>query len=268
MKTLTYLLVFVLLTIGSQAQNLIPNSSFENNMEPNCSGWYTACGDPLDSVCNWGWYCEVGFFEESPSVVPEEKWSLQMRANMWGGYVYTYVTGLSGSRLLELSGYIKSPEWNSVIELAQVRDGIPTSILSDTVNSETWVESKALATLFLEPEDTLMVSFGVGLGDFCQCTGYFDFIQLRDLGEASALSNYTLGQGIRLQNNPTYDWVIVKGVEPTEVEKLVVQNSMGQEIVNLAYADSFHTLTMLPGYYLVHLKLTDGNLVTRQFVKR
>lgn len=238
-------------------------------MEKRCEGWFLSCDEPLSKACEEGYYCDVTFKEESPSVVPEERWSLELHSNMWGGNVYTFITGLEGSRLLELRGFVKSPQWNSYLSLYRVKDGEDIQVISDTVNQEEWTQVIEQVVLPLEKTDTLKVEISVGYGDFCwPCTGYFDFIELRDLGEVSGFSDYTLNDGIRLQNNPTYDWVIVKGVEPANVEKLVVQNNMGQDIVSLEYTDAFHTLKMLPGFYLVQIKLTDGNLVTRQFVKR
>jgi len=97
MKILSISIIIAINTTIGTGQNLISNWKFQDDtMEIKCVDWYDGCGDELTISCDTLYNCQVRFYNQSPSALPEDVWSLQLFADMLQeGIAETYVTGQS-----------------------------------------------------------------------------------------------------------------------------------------------------------------------------
>ena len=165
-----------------RGQNLVDNWTFEEDLQLYCEDWYDGCGDELTNNCDTIPECFVAFENESPSIIPEDVWSLRIRAGLGvEGKAETFITGQSGTKVYELSYFMKSPNWNSRVLLGTYSDGKFTDSTTLDTTALQWTSFTLRDTLSTEAEDTIAIRLSAGYGDFCVCLAYFDLIRLQVL---------------------------------------------------------------------------------------
>lgn len=184
MKKLVLLFAFAASTVLLAGQNLITNDDFQDNlMNIDCKDWYNSCGEELTTYCLETGYCYVAFYNESPSLVPEDMWSIYPLHD-WPiiPFVETYVTGQSGTMVYQLSYYMKSDSQNvSSIGHAYLGLGSQSQFIASVSRAEmasTWQQFTMTDTISTAPGDTITVRLSSTDCDFCLNKIYFDLIEL------------------------------------------------------------------------------------------
>ena len=180
MKACTFIILLTTHATLAIGQNLISNWKFQDDtMAIKCQDWYDGCGNELTISCDTFLNCQVSFFNESPSVLPEDVWSLQLEAGFVSGwFAKTYITGQNGTQIYQLKNWMKSPNWTGSASLGTIAQNqfTASNTLSDTTSI--WKQYSFIDTLTTLSSDTIAVRLSAGTGDFCVCTSYFDFIEL------------------------------------------------------------------------------------------
>ena len=199
-----------------------------------CQDWYDACGNELTISCDTFLNCQVGFFNESPSVLPEDIWSLQLEAGFFSdGFAETYITGQSGTQIYQLEYWMKSPNWTGSASLGTGTQNQFTAshTLSDTTS--TWKQYSFIDTLTTQTSDTIAVRLSAGTGDFCVCTSYFDFIVLTVTDTLTSIEGIAPFKkiDIKVYPNPSQERISFEIIDgQNENYWLTVHNSSGQLI--------------------------------------
>ena len=268
-KTINSLLmIFFASTVTGQG--LLSNWSFENNMQLNCQGWYDGCGNELTISCDTFSYCQVRFRNVSPSMIPEEMWSLELVAGMIEGFAETYITGQIGTNIYKLTYMMKSPGWLGSVSIGTLYQNqfIASKTLTDT--SSIWKSFEFTDTLTTQATDTIVIRLSAGLGDFCICTSYFDLVALNIINPPTSLdgTNRFTKDPLNIYPNPTSEFVTVTDLNGEHTKKLSIFNILGTKMQDIQIRNHQIDLSHLPdGVYFLQLESKEG-IVTRKVVKR
>lgn len=168
MKTLILLLF---LAAGWQlgAQNLITNPSFDQgDLEINCSDWYNGCGEPLSLHCTENGYCMVHFVQDTPSMIPENRWAAALTAGFPQGKITYHVTGLNGTLVLRLEFWMRAQNLTSmgIVSLGKTVNGQYTESHSYLDTATAWRQLSTQDTITLSASDSLTLTISASMGDF------------------------------------------------------------------------------------------------------
>ena len=145
-------------------QNLISNSSFENNGNPSFQGWTGNLYAFVNNVpANGGqWSLQL-----APGWVPDE------------GFAETFVTGLSGNYIFKLTCDAKTIYWSGgVILRLQNQNGITTDLSKTTFNNTTWSTITLTTNATLQPTDKLIIHLTAGMTEIPMGKVLFDKVRL------------------------------------------------------------------------------------------
>lgn len=220
MKKLKLTFLTVILGFTLHGQNLISNWNFQyNDLEMNCEGWFNPCGEELTVYCSEDYDCLVGIYNESPSAIPEDVWSLKVAAGFpEEGYAETYITGQNGTYVYQFSCWKKAinSTWTGEAILGTGAQNQFVASKSVFSSENTWSELTFIDTLTTSIEDTITVRLRAGVGDFCTCQSAFDFIELTVMDsivltdiEESLDENRS-----RAFPNPARDFITIEIIEP------------------------------------------------------
>jgi hypothetical protein len=188
MRKIIVAYAFVAVTVMSYGQNLISNWQFQYpNMQPRCDGWFNSCGEELTNHCDTNLHCYVGLINQSPSLIPENIWSLKVKTGFpQEGFAETYVTGQSGTNIYELKFWMKATDWQGGAKIGMNTQNqfVASKFLIDTATF--WKPFSLLDTLTTQSSDTITIRLTAGFGDFCLCPPVnFAFIELTKVGTIS-----------------------------------------------------------------------------------
>ncbi len=261
-----YTIFFSCLISGTlTAQNLIDNWTFEQGLQLYCEDWYDGCGEELTVNCDTIANCFVAFQKESPSAIPEDLWSLRMRAGLGvEGRAETYITGQTGTQVYELRYWMKSPDWTSRVSLGTYEDGqfMESNFLEDDASE--WAEYMFRDTLTTTSEDSIAVRLSAGFGDFCICTANFDLIQLTVVDTLTSTDEPDREEDHHLTvfPNPAGQWVHMNTIRP-DTYVVSIYCSMGR----LMHRSEHHTSdisldigTLQPGMYFYRV-IADHRII-------
>lgn len=164
MKKLSLTLFILLNSLLGFGQNLIDNWKFqEDNMELKCTDWFNGCGDELSVNCDALTHCQVQYYMDSPSFIPEELWCLKLYGDFQPGFAETYITGQSGTNVYELKYWMRSDTafgGSPSSGYASIGSGAQSQFIpSKTLQAATfdWMQFSFIDTLSLQASDTLTV---------------------------------------------------------------------------------------------------------------
>ena len=181
MKT-TILLLFLAAGMKLGAQNLILNPSFDqNDLNINCSYWENSCGEPLSSNCTETGSCMVHFEQDSPSMIPENRWCIVLTAGFPNGTVLYHLTGLEGTLSLRADAWIKSNthvECMGIMSIGITENGIFTESKNASHLTDGWQQMTMYDTIQLTATDSLTLILSSTMGDFIFEEVLFDEISL------------------------------------------------------------------------------------------
>ncbi len=179
------------------SQNLIDNWKFqENNMELKCTDWFNECGEELSVNCDALTHCQVQFYMDSPSLIPEELWCLKLNGDFpQAGFAETYITGQTGTNVYELKYWMRSDSafgGSPSIGYASIGSGAQSQFVeSKSLEASTldWIQFSFTDTLSLQASDTLTVRLSSDMCDLCFSSVKFDFIELSVLESLTSVRN-------------------------------------------------------------------------------
>lgn len=160
MKTINFIILFAVFGKGLFAQNLVQNPSFDQgNLEINCASWYSGCGEALSLHCDTNSYCMVGFSQQSPSMIPENRWSVKLDGGFPNGIVMQHLTGLQGNLVFKLEAWSKAeiPTSTGMISLGITENGQYLESKNKGQINEEWALISMIDTISLNSSDTLTV---------------------------------------------------------------------------------------------------------------
>lgn len=269
MKKTIITFVFVVFAVVSYGQNLISNWQFQYpDMQPRCDGWYNSCEEELTNHCDTNLYCFVGLINESPSLIPENIWSLKVKTGFpQEGFAETYVTGQSGTNIYELKFWMKATDWQggAKIGINTQNQFIENKSLIDTATF--WKQFTLIDTLTRQSSDTITVRLTAGFGDFCLCPPVnFAFIELTKVGTTSVDEINKLNNICKAYPNPTNNIMTIE--LPKDISHnltLEVYNSIGQRIAYKQTNGNIFTIDkneIGSGFYFYQLHTTtDKKLI-------
>lgn len=241
MKINTLTFIFTLFTLTIFSQNLITNGTFDgDSMQLNCEGWVFSYGNepvsiPADS-------CVSSFFQNSA----EKNWSLYI-AGGWPGTLSpaTYITGLEGNNIYQLSYDMKTPV-NATAYVAKLVEGELTAIKQLTDTAANWRNLSLVDTIAAEVSDTIVIGFTVPECDLCPNSASFDNIIFTKDVPMSVNENIDLGQTkISTYPNPASD-VLVFEIEASIGlnNNLTIYNASGAVVKTASINNSNYKLAV------------------------
>jgi hypothetical protein len=266
---LTFL--FVAASVLCFGQNLISNGRFQYpNMQPRCDGWYNSCNEELTAYCDTSLHCYAGLINQSPSAIPEDIWSLKVKAGFPDeGFAETYITGQSGTHIYELKFWMKAAEWigTASIGINTQNQFILSKAVSDT--SSNWSQFTLIDTLSTQSSDTITVRLSAGTGDFCVCPPViFAFIELTRRDVTAIDQMHAVNQGISVYPNPAAHKLSIE--VPTVYSgnlTLDIYNLVGQQILTRQISGTSISIDkneMGSGIYLYQLHHTSDKKLVGQ----
>ena len=243
MKYTLCIIIFCLCTLRFYAQNLIHNSSFEQNLQPFCEGWYSACGKEL---CDDLGACSTQIYEDSPGDSLVDQWCLLVYGNTWPfeNYADYYITGRTGTFIYQMKFWMNTMHFIGYGRLGVLEHGVFIQKDSITDVSEPWTEYIIEDTITTTATDTIVVRLAAGLGDFCICDVYFDLVELTVLDSLSTSVEPVRSQDeISVFPNPVTDKLQIKANSlPPFV--ITIWNSDGQVIKEKKSDDNSLTIDL------------------------
>jgi hypothetical protein len=234
-KTITTY-VFVVIAVVSYGQNLISNWQFQYpTMQPRCDGWFNSCGEELTAHCDTNLYCNVGLYNQSPSLIPEDVWSLKVKASFpQEGYAETYITGQSGTNIYELKFWMKATNWQGGAKIGTNTQDLFTESKALIDTAAFWKQFTLIDTLTTQGSDTITIRLTAGLGDFCVCPPInFAFIELTKIGVTSVNDIYKLDNIIKAYPIPTNNKMNIEvASEKYNNITLYIYNTIGQRVAS------------------------------------
>ncbi|MCE3296758.1 MAG: hypothetical protein K0R65_2472 [Crocinitomicaceae bacterium] len=269
MKTMILLLF---LAAGTQlgAQNLILNPSFDqNDLNINCSYWQNSCGEPLSNHCTENGSCMVHFEQDSPSLIPENRWCVALTAGFPNGNVLYHLTGLEGNISFRADAWIKS---NSdvpclgIMSLGITENGIYTESKNISELTDDWRQITFYDTIQLTDTDSLTLVLSSTMGDLIFEEVLFDEISL-EIVEQLSISEISREEfTIAYDENSDLLQVGNKNGLPFSMRLLDLN---GREVKNTAFSDK-HELQMQAlknGLYVLKLETEKGESFSEKIVK-
>jgi hypothetical protein len=236
MKKIITTYVFVVIAFVSYGQNLISNWQFQYpTMQPRCDGWFNSCGEELTAHCDTNLYCNVGLYNQSPSLIPEDVWSLKVKTSFpQEGYAETYITGQSGTNIYELKFWMKATNWQGGAKIGTTTQDLFTESKALIDTAAFWKQFTLIDTLTTQGSDTITVRLTAGLGDFCVCPPInFAFIELTKIGVTSLNDIDKLDNIIKAYPNPTNNKMKIEvASEKSNNITLYIYNTIGQRVAS------------------------------------
>jgi hypothetical protein len=276
MKKLILSFLFLFCSIFVQGQNLISNWSFETGtMQLVCNDWYNRCGDELTISCDSTIHCMVGFAWDSPSVIPEEVWSLKLLPG-WPeeGFSETYVTGQTGTKIYQLTFSIKTPHpitGNYITGYGSIGTGsqnqfIPGKTISDTAIH--WKQITIIDTLTTVATDTITIRLSAENCDLCVGSVYFDFVELTVIGTVISTEDFEpdYKEHVRVFPNPAHESIRFEfNNNKNENYILLVYNEAGELIKSFDINKNNLTIKIekiAGGLYFYQIQRTSDKQIT------
>lgn len=270
MKTLTLSIILMTNTVIGLGQNLISNWKFQDDTSAiKCQDWYDGCGNELTISCDTLPYCHVSFSNQSPSVLPEDVWSLQLKAGFQqAGFAETYITGQGGTMIYQLKFYMKSPDWLGSASIGTVSQNqfVASTTISDTTSI--WKQYSFIDTLTTLTTDTIAVRLSAGIGDFCICTSYFDLIELTVIDTTTSIKSISQldNAGIKIYPNPSNENITIDIVDNNNENHILrVYGSAGQLIKTIQITNNiltFDNRDIESGLYFYQIqRITDKKII-------
>jgi len=144
--------------------NLITNSTFESNGQPDFQGWTGMKSFSNDVPADGG------------------KWSLKLEP-VWypgEGFAETFITGFSGNYTFQLNCEVKSIRngTGAIILRVKGENGTITDVAKTTFNDSTWKKVTLTAAVQLQPTDQLIVHLTAGSTEVATWFLLFDNVKL------------------------------------------------------------------------------------------
>ena len=266
MKKTIFTFVFIATIVASYGQNLISNWQFQYpNMQQRCDGWFNSCGEELTAHCDTNLYCNVGLYNQSPSSIPEDIWSLKVKTGFpQEGYSETYVTGQNGTNIYELKFWMKAIDWQGGAKIGTRAQNqfIESKTLIDTATF--WKQFTLIDTLTTQSSDTITVRLSAGFGDFCFCPPVnFAFIQLSKIGVTSVSNIEKFEKIIRAYPNPTNNKMTIEVITDKYSDlTLDIYSSIGQHLASIQTRGNIFTIDKNEignGLYFYQIQTTTDN---------
>jgi len=272
MKYTLSTIFYCLVGLSLSSQNLILNSSFEQNLKPYCEGWYTSCGKEMscDSIGD----CSTLIYEDSPGDSLVDQWCLLIYGHTWPNenHVDYYVTGRTGTFIYQMKFWMNTLYFIGYGRLGVLDHGV--FVQKDSIEgvSEPWREYILEDTITTTSTDTIVVRLAAGIGDFCFCDVYFDLVELTVLNSLSTKVETISNQyDISVLPNPVQDKLqIISNTLSAFV--ITILNSHGQIIIEQESNGNMLTIDMAdqpPGIYYYSITETKNNRILKsgKFVK-
>lgn len=212
-----YLILTIIILFSTKVgfnQNLVSNWSFENGqMQRKCEGWFDICGNEITYLCDSTshLYCGVKFYNESPSTLPEEQWSIGIQSEFpASAFAETYITGQQGKKIYQLKFWMKSPDWSGIVFLGTIKNG--QFIVSKSIQEKTptWKDYEIIDTIRTMLADTIAVRLSIDRVDLMVPYSHFDLIELNVLGVIDSFNELENNKSqLQVIPNPSSEEILV-----------------------------------------------------------
>ena len=206
---------FLLFSTSSFSQNLIPNSTFELNGEPNCEGWHAGCCIPLANRCDT---LETDGMTMIYNVAPDSirgYWGIELYGSYpSGSSIYTYLPAIEGTHVYKLTFWMNSINFGGGGGIGLLKDG-SSGIKWVEDFGQPWTQYTLLDTITAALNDTLLVGLCAGIGDFCICDVQYDQPELEIIDSLPTNSNnLTEEASFSIWPNPIHNFLHIKSSLP------------------------------------------------------
>jgi hypothetical protein len=260
------------LAAGAQlgAQNLILNPSFDQgDLNINCSYWQNSCGEPLSNHCTENGNCMVHFEQDSPSMIPENRWCVALTAGFPNGNVLYHLTGLEGNLSFRADAWIKSNTDVSCLGIMSIgitENGVYTESKNSSELTDDWRQMTLYDTIQLTDTDSLTLMLSSTMGDFIFEEVLFDEISLEIVEELAmdeiSREQFTIAYDENLE-------VLSVGNKDSRSFSARLLDLKGQEVTNTGFS-ARHELqlhTLKNGLYILRFETEEGLGFSEKIVK-
>ncbi len=179
MQKIFFILYIFSLSLPAISQNLIHNSSFEENGLPDCKGWYDGCGEEFKLQCDSMLYCETIVINESAPDSSDGKWCLKVYGSFpYPGRADTYITGQQGTKVYQLKFWLDTEHFIGEVYMGPMKNRTFVDSNSFIVFGQPWAQYSLLDTITSNVSDTIGVRLSASIGDFCLCDVEYDQVEL------------------------------------------------------------------------------------------
>ncbi len=260
----------------AKGQNLILNPSFQTpDNRLDCSHWYDFNGKELTDFCDtssyWYNYRDISF--EFDTLSPSGNYIMTIRGQYQCElFAETYITGLKGINIYELTFWMKS-----FIGIVYIGTGTQDNFIASkniTEVSYEWKEYSMTDTIVSFLTDTITVRFANIAADFCNCKTSIDLIELK-------VTNITHLNEIEMDEKSVFDKLIFYPNPVSDiinfrmpfhkdaVEEIKIYNTNGEKVMEIQDV-SFLNVTHLPAgiYYYEAVMNKSGIEPTQLHISR
>lgn len=251
---------FIFTSFVLYSQNLILNSSFEQNGEPVCDGWYAGCCVPLGNPCDtFPTYGATMIYTDIADSI-RGNWGVELYGNFpTPGFIVTYIPAKEGTNIYQLKFWMNSINFagggginlkrNQSSEIKWVEDW-----------GQPWTQYSLLDTITCGPNDTLYVILSASLGDFCICDVQFDQIEFAMIDSIpTATPSLSNDDHYSISPNPAFNYIHVQTTALSSF-MITLYDMAGKQVFHQT-SDSDQLLIdssgFLPGIYVYEISIDD-----------
>ena len=269
MKTFI-LLAFLAAGLQLGAQNLIENPSFDQgDLNINCSKWVNGCGDPLADACTETGACMVHFEQDSPSMIPEDRWCVALTAGFPHGTVMYSLTGLEGTISFRADAWIKSNtdvQCMGFLSLGITENGMFNESKNTSGLTDDWTQISLYDTIQLADTDSLTLILASTVGDFIFEEVLFDLVNL-EIVETLQVEE-AFADRFSWIYDPEKDVLKIDSKQEGDFSAKLVELN-GREVKRLDFRDEaeFSLQHLRNGLYVLQVEGENGALFSEKIVK-
>lgn len=207
---------FLLFSASCFSQNLLTNSTFELNSEPNCEGWYAGCCIPLANRCDTLKTDGMTMVYNVTLDSIRGHWGVELYGNYpSGSSIYTYLPAREGTNVYKLTFWMNSINFGGGGGIGLVKDG-SSGIKWVEDYGQPWTQYTLLDTITASQNDSLLVSLCAGIGDFCICDVQYDQPELEIIDSLSTFSKNLIDEAsFSIWPNPIQNFLYIKSSLPS-----------------------------------------------------
>ncbi len=277
----TAILFFLLLRtscIICNAQNLIVNSDFEYNGQPECQGWYDVCGNDLAYLCAGitdSAFCNrpdygVQLYNDAPPAGGQWCMSLIPLSSTLRGKMSTFVAG-------KFLGVYEFKVWMRLDSLGYgginilPKDSLGYTGFHGVMNNTAtfWTQIIVRDTIkYLS--DTVFFMFDADVSNFTSPKKtYIDMAEFRMVESWSDVKGINANKEVSVSPNP-FSNQLTFSLADNEQTTVLLYNFLGQQVLQQTFTNSttINTAQLAEGIYFYELRNSKETLKTGKLVKQ
>lgn len=270
------LVALLLMTQTIRAQNMIGNSSFENNNQPECSGWFDRCGHELNYLCagiidsancNDSTY-GMQLYADAPN--KGGQWCMSMRTPH-SAVIATIQTTVYGQFMgvFEFKVWVRNDTTAGIQVFIEPRSGLNYTGQFGTGSMSTQWTQLTLRDTISQLSNSVDIRIIASLSSFWQSNvSYFDMAEFSMVESWTGTEDPSADKAVDFFPNPFSNQLNCKpgSSEPCTV---TLCNVLGQAVLQQSgtHLLTLPTESLASGVYLYQLRYPNGLLKTGRLVK-